>query len=77
MPMSRFVIATLLGIAPGTTVFVSVGRGLDHVLAAGRTPDLQILTSPTITGPLVALGLLSLLPVVWRHLSARHGASTK
>ena len=77
MPMSRFVIATLLGIAPGTTVFVSVGRGLDHVLAAGRTPDLQILTSPAIIGPLVALGLLSLLPVVWRHLSARHGASTK
>ena len=77
MPLSRFVIATLLGIAPGTTVFVSVGRGLDHVLAAGRTPDLQILTSPAIIGPLVALGLLSLLPVVWRHLSARRGASTK
>ena len=77
MPLSRFVIATLLGIAPGTTVFVSVGRGLDHVLAAGRTPDLQILTSPAIIGPLVALGLLSLLPVVWRHLSARRGASMK
>lgn len=71
MPLSSFVTATLLGIAPGTTVFVSVGRGLDHVLIAGRTPDLEILASPAIFGPLVALGLLSLLPVIWRHLSAR------
>ena len=77
MPLSSFIVATLIGIAPGTTVFVSVGRGLDHVLAAGRTPDLKILTSPAIVGPLVALGLLSLLPVIWRHLSARREADTR
>ena len=77
MPLSSFTVATLLGIAPGTTVFVSVGRGLDHVLAAGRAPDLEILTSPAIVGPLVALGLLSLLPVVWRHLSARREANPR
>ena len=76
MPLSSFIIATLLGIAPGTAVFVSVGRGLDHVLAAGRTPDLEILASPTIIGPLVALGLLSLLPVLWKRLSARREANT-
>ena len=76
MPLSSFIIATLLGIAPGTAVFVSVGRGLDHVLAAGRTPDLEILASPAIIGPLVALGLLSLLPVLWKRLSARREANT-
>ena len=76
MPLSSFIIATLLGIAPGTAVFVPVGRGLDHVLAAGRTPDLEILASPTIIGPLVALGLLSLLPVLWKRLSARREANT-
>ena len=77
MPLSHFVAATFLGIAPGTTVFVSVGRGLDHVLAAGRTPDLEILASPAIIGPLVALGLLSLLPVLWRHLSARRETNNR
>ena len=76
MPLSSFITATLLGIAPGTAVFVSVGRGLDHVLAAGRTPDLEILASPAIIGPLVALGLLSLLPVLWKRLSARREANT-
>ncbi|MGB1825744.1 MAG: TVP38/TMEM64 family protein, partial [Candidatus Puniceispirillaceae bacterium] len=37
MPFRSYLAATFIGIAPGSAVFVSVGRGLDHVLAAGRT----------------------------------------
>ncbi|MGC6518537.1 MAG: TVP38/TMEM64 family protein [Candidatus Puniceispirillaceae bacterium] len=70
MTLRSFLAATFIGIAPGTAVFVSVGRGLDHVLAAGRTPDLEILASPAILGPLVALGLLALMPVVWKRIRA-------
>ena len=77
MPFRSYLAATFIGIAPGTAVFVSVGRGLDHVLAAGRTPDLEILGSPAILGPLVALGLLALMPIVWKRIKARRagGAS--
>lgn len=71
MRFQSYLAATFIGIAPGTAVFVSVGRGLDHVLAAGRTPDLEILGSPAILGPLVALGLLALMPIVWKRIKAR------
>jgi uncharacterized membrane protein YdjX (TVP38/TMEM64 family) len=67
MSLTAFLGATCLGILPGSAVFVSVGRGLDHVLAAGQTPNLEILGSPAILGPLAALGLLALMPVVWRR----------
>lgn len=70
MRPGSFVLATFIGIAPGTAVFVSVGRGFDHILSAGREPDLQVLGSPVILGPLVALGLLALLPVAWRRIRA-------
>lgn len=67
MTLQSYLAATFIGIAPGTAVFVSVGRGLDHVLAAGRTPDLEVLASPSILGPLSALGVLALMPVVWKR----------
>ena len=70
MTLRSYLAATFIGIAPGTAVFVSVGRGLDHVLAAGRTPDLEILASPAVVGPLVALGLLALMPVAWKRIRA-------
>jgi len=75
MTLRSYLAATFIGIAPGTAVFVSVGRGLDHVLAAGRTPDLDILASPAILGPLAALGLLALMPVAWKRIRAARGAS--
>ena len=68
MTLKSYLAATFIGIAPGTAVFVSVGRGLDHVLAAGRPPALEILASPAILGPLAALGLLALMPVVWKRI---------
>ena len=75
MSLGSFLAATFIGIWPATTVFVSVGRGLDHVLAVGRTPDLQVLTSPAILGPLAALGLLALLPVLWCRFRGSSTAS--
>lgn len=65
MSFSAFFLATFIGIIPGSTVFVAVGRSLNPVLAAGHFPDLKVLTSPAILGPLAALGVLALLPVIW------------
>ena len=76
MRLSSYVAATFIGIIPGTAVFISVGRGFDHVLAAGRTPDLSILASPAILGPLAGLGALALLPIAYKWWQARHTAST-
>lgn len=72
MKLGPYVVATFIGILPGSAVFISVGRGFDHILAAGRTPDLTLLSSPQILGPLAALGALALLPVVIRWWRAKH-----
>lgn len=65
MPYS---IATLVGIAPGTTVYVLVGGGFDAILAAGRVPDLTTLSDPRILLPLAGLGILALIPIVAKKL---------
>ena len=70
MPFRQFIGATCLGIIPGTAVYISVGRGFDHILAAGKTPDLGVLTSPAILLPLAGLGALSLLPILVRRWEA-------
>jgi uncharacterized membrane protein YdjX (TVP38/TMEM64 family) len=70
MPFRQFIGATCLGIIPGTAVYISVGRGFDHILAAGKTPDLGVLTSPKILLPLAGLGALSLLPILARRWQA-------
>jgi len=73
MRLWSFAAATLIGIIPATFVFASIGAGVGDVLAAGNTPDLSLIFSPPILGPLLALGALSLLPVAWRKWKRRHG----
>ena len=72
MRLLPFFIATFIGIAPGTSVYVAVGRSFDKVLARGEVPDLSTLQDPYIIAPLVALGLLSLMPVIVKRLKERN-----
>jgi uncharacterized membrane protein YdjX (TVP38/TMEM64 family) len=67
MKLAPFTVATLLGIIPATFVIASVGAGIGDVLARGERPDLSVLFSPPVLLPLLALAVLSLLPVAWRH----------
>ena len=60
----RFAVTTLLGIIPGALVFTSVGSGLGEVFARGGTPDLSVLFSWPILGPILGLAALSALPLV-------------
>ena len=64
MRTSQYILATLIGIAPGTTVYVAVGRGFDAVLSAGKAPDLSTLGDIRIIAPLVGLGVLALIPIL-------------
>ena len=67
------ILAPLKVAGPGTFVFAWIGAGVRDVLAAGNTPDLALIVSPPILGPMVALGLLALLPVAWRKWKRRDG----
>jgi uncharacterized membrane protein YdjX (TVP38/TMEM64 family) len=77
MPFRQFIGATCLGIIPGTAVYIWVGRGFDHILAAGKTPNLGILTSPEILLPLTGLGAFSLLPILMRRWQAAKRPATE
>lgn len=67
MRLLPYAAATVLGIMPATFVYASIGAGLGNVLSAGGKPDLAVIFSPRILGPLIGLAALSLLPVVWRR----------
>ncbi len=71
MRLLPYAAATLIGIIPVTFVFAWIGSGVGDVLAAGQVPNVAVIFSPRILGPLVALAALALLPVILRRRSRR------
>jgi len=69
----HFVMATALGIIPGTFVYASVGNGLGAILGEGGAPELDIITEPQILLPMLGLAVLALVPVGYKRLRARRG----
>ncbi len=67
MRLTSYVVATFLGILPGTAVIVSIGNGVGEILEAGETPDLAIIFSPEVLGPLVALAALVLSTTLYKR----------
>jgi uncharacterized membrane protein YdjX (TVP38/TMEM64 family) len=70
VPLTTYVVATLVGIIPGSLVYASVGNGLGAVFEAGGTPDLGIIFRPEIILPIVGLAVLALLPVAYKKIKA-------
>ena len=69
VPMRTFIIGTVLGIIPGTSVFCWVGSGLGVILDAGGVLDpIEILLQPEIISPIVCLAILSLVPVSYKKI---------
>lgn len=61
IPVRTFVLATLIGIAPATFVFVNLGQTL------GRIDSLAGLVSVETLGGLALLGIIALTPVAWKR----------
>lgn len=68
MQLAPFVIATALGIIPGTVVFTAFGASLGEVFDVGGKVDLKTVFSPTLIAALVGLGLLALVPVLLKRV---------
>ena len=66
MRLLPFVVATAIGIIPGTVVYSAFGASLGTVFDAGGDVRLQDVLSPTLIAALIGLGLLALLPVFFR-----------
>jgi len=69
--LTTYVLATFLGIIPGTFVYASIGNGLGDVV---EEPDLRILFKPSVLVPIVGLALLALIPVGYKRWRAKKAA---
>lgn len=67
--VGTFIAATALGIIPASFVFANAGRQL------GSINSLSEIASPRVLGAFALLGVLALVPVVYRRLSGQKGAS--
>jgi len=63
-----YIIATFIGIIPGTTIYTYVGAGLGSVIDKGETPNLSIIFEPQILGPILGLAAISLVPIFYKKI---------
>lgn len=66
-----YLIATFVGIIPGSLVYASIGSGLDSLLATNQNPDAHILYKPEILLPMLGLAILAILPVMYKKLKKK------
>jgi uncharacterized membrane protein YdjX (TVP38/TMEM64 family) len=69
--LRSFVLFSFIGMAPGSFVYSSVGAGAGALIARGETPDLRIIFQWQVLGPLTALAVLALVPVVYKRVKNR------
>jgi len=65
VPLRTYVLATMIGILPGSFVYCNAGARL------ARIDDLSQIASPGVLGALALLGLFALVPVLYQRLRAR------
>ena len=70
IPLRTFVLATLIGIIPGTFVFVNLGQTL------GRIDSLQGLVSWQTLGAFALLGLFALVPILVKKIKSGRAQKT-
>jgi len=67
MRLGAYVACTFFGMVPAALVYSGVGAGLGDILDQGETPDMHVIFEPQILLPLLALGLLALLPIAYKR----------
>jgi uncharacterized membrane protein YdjX (TVP38/TMEM64 family) len=71
--LPTFLLATIIGIIPGTFVYAGLGNGLGKVV---EQPDPDVLMHPSVLAPILALALLALLPVWYKRRQRKNGSSS-
>lgn len=71
VPTRTYILATIIGILPGTFVFAAVGAGLGSVFDDGDGLSAAIVLKPKILLALAGLAVLALIPVAYRRLRRR------
>ena len=71
--ISTYTWTTLVGIIPGSVVYVALGNGMSEVVAQGNQINLGFIFQPAILIPLIGLAILSLIPMAYRRFKQQHG----
>ena len=66
-----FILGTLIGIIPGSFVFAGIGADFGTLFRSDQAPDLGAIFQARTLLPLLGLGVLALLPVLYRHWRRR------
>ncbi len=66
-----FMMATFIGIIPGSLIYVMVGNGLNKLFQTNQKPNLQIIFTPSLFLPLIGLAILALLPVFYKKIKGK------
>ena len=72
MRVFPYLMATVIGIIPGSAVFVYTGIGFGELMTRGQTPDLAILSDQHFIGPILALSLLAVIPAIVKSRRRRN-----
>lgn len=66
IPFRTFFFGTLIGIIPGSFVYVSLGVGLKEII---KQPNFSasVILEPKVLIALTGLGMLSILPIIYKH----------
>jgi uncharacterized membrane protein YdjX (TVP38/TMEM64 family) len=65
---------TFFGILPGTFVYILLGHGLGTIINQGKELNLGIIFKTEILAPLIGLGILSLIPIIYNKFKGKaHG----
>lgn len=71
VPLRTFVLATVIGIAPSTVIYASIGDALGGLAQGEIALGPGLLWQPRFALPLIGLALLALLPMLYRWFRAR------
>jgi len=69
-----YAFSTLIGIIPGSLVYVAVGNGLSSVFERNEAPNLAIVFEPQILIPLILLAALSIMPIAYKRFKRKEGS---
>jgi uncharacterized membrane protein YdjX (TVP38/TMEM64 family) len=70
VPLRTYVLATVIGILPGSFVYCNAGANL------ARIDSLSGIASPGVLGALALLGAFALVPTAYRYLKGRRAGGT-
>ena len=70
VPIKIYIFGTAIGIIPGTLIYSLLGDGLGALLAAGQDINLGLIFELRFLLPVCGLGVLVLMPVLYKKLKA-------